>query len=378
MKDKYEGLYNRGTAKKPRWWFRMRWPGMKSPRREFLSTDKEIARIKFEKIKRDKDDLEKYGVQKWEVFKEQYKNEHSALKAKTLEIDLWSLEKFQEEIAPQFLSEMEPHNLLKAQSAWLRKHKDLSLNTLDTWKNRIITISHWAEDLGLTPVHNWRIVKNLSKIRRKQDTYTDDQYQAIQSAYPKFSKEYTAIMFASEAGLRRAEVFYAWLDDIDLDTRIGEVKARDGWSPKMEGDDRRKHYIVSPRLRDYIRELVAHRAKFGNSSKYVYCDPETGYRPTYGEGTITRTLVRLSGRLGFRISLHKCRHTFVTRLMDRGEELASVRNAARHKSSATTEIYDHTGAKKALMAMNTDIFPGASEHKNEHKEIGEAHSPNEK
>lgn len=350
---KYKGITDRGTAGKARLYARVSLPGKGQVSISLDTGDWEIAKMKLYRIKQEAEAQAKYGVQGWTVFKEQYIKENATKNAKTLKLDEWSLAKFEEVIHPQSLVDMTPRNLIIAQTVWAGKYK-LSLNTLDTWRDRIITIAHWAEDMEIKPMANWRIVKKLSKSRGRKDIYTDAQFLAIEAQFPKFTKEYTAVMLAAEAGLRRSEVFYVWFEDIDLETRIGEVKGRDGWTPKMESDDRRRYFVITPRLRDYLVELK----KF-SKSKYVYADPNTGFRP-YSPEAITRRLVRLSHKKGFegvRVSFHKFRHTYVTRLMDSGKELASVRNAARHKSSATTELYDHTGAKKALMAVDRDVFP---------------------
>lgn len=377
--DKYTGLYNRGTARKPRWWYRLRWPGEKQPRRGFLSTDREVALIKFEKMKRDKADYEKYGTLKWSIFKEQYFRDNMNAR-KTLELDRCALDMFETVVRPQFLTDLTPQNLLQAQAAWRRNHPHHSMNTLDTWKNRVITVARWAETMNIMPASSWRLIKNISKVRHRRETYTEEQYRQILASIPKFTKWYTAVMLTSESGLRRSEVFYLKFEDIDLEERIGEVVGRDGWTPKMEADDRRRYFVITPRLRDYLIEL-----KQLSKSDYVFADLD-GFRP-YNPDAITRHFVRLSRpqmdnknahRLGFRISFHKFRHTFVTRLLDAGKGLADVRNAARHKNASTTELYDHTSAKKALRAVDIDVFPDVEKHKTEHikKEIGESHNEN--
>ncbi|MGZ4288131.1 MAG: tyrosine-type recombinase/integrase [Solirubrobacteraceae bacterium] len=41
-----------------------------------------------------------------------------------------------------------------------------------------------------------------------------------------------------------------------------------------------------------------------------------------------------------RMHPHRLRHTFVTILLDRGQGLATVQDAARHASADTTRLYD--------------------------------------
>jgi integrase len=69
----------------------------------------------------------------------------------------------------------------------------------------------------------------------------------------------------------------------------------------------------------------------------------------YTQQAVSRLLVELAtagGILGDgdgevdRMHPHRLRHTFVTMLLDRGQSLASVQDAARHASADTTRLYD--------------------------------------
>jgi len=350
--DKYVGLYNRGTARRPRWWYRLRWPGESAPRRGFLSTDREVARIMFEKVKDKKAEHEKYGSLKWELFKEQYFREN-AKAPKSTELERRALVKFELVIKPQFLTDLTPQNLLTARNAWSRD-AGVAAITIDTWKKKILTVARWAEDMALQPMQNWRMVKSLAKVTHRRETFTEAEYEAVLGSVD--GKWLTAVMLASESGLRRSEVFYLKWEDLDLEGRIGHVVGRDGWNPKMEGDDRRQWFVLTPRLRDYLIEL-----KPDCRSEYVFADP-AGFRPV-APGEITRKFGRIGRKLGFKTFFHKFRHTYVTRLLERGADLAGARNAARHRNASTTERYDHTSIKKALKTVDFSIF---GEHKSEH------------
>jgi integrase/recombinase XerD len=72
-------------------------------------------------------------------------------------------------------------------------------------------------------------------------------------------------------------------------------------------------------------------------------------RIPYTQQAVSRLLVELArgaGLLGTadgevdRMHPHRLRHTFVTMLLDRGQGLAAVQDAARHASADTTRLYD--------------------------------------
>jgi integrase len=69
----------------------------------------------------------------------------------------------------------------------------------------------------------------------------------------------------------------------------------------------------------------------------------------YTQQAVSRLLVELASSAGLlggregeidRLHPHRLRHTFVTILLDRGQGLAAVQDAARHASADTTRLYD--------------------------------------
>jgi site-specific recombinase XerD len=69
----------------------------------------------------------------------------------------------------------------------------------------------------------------------------------------------------------------------------------------------------------------------------------------YTQQAVSRLLVELATAAGLlgadhgevdRMHPHRLRHTFVTILLDRGQGLATVQDAARHASADTTRLYD--------------------------------------
>lgn len=362
-KKLYPGIIGRGHAGSHRYYGVLRWPGVKSPTWHPLGTDYEIAVIKYKELHRKRDEQKRFGVQSWDIFVEKYKTEKICV-PKTAEMGQMCLAHYAEVIHPEFLSDLSPRRLLEAQSLWVKKYPGHSLNTLDTWKNTIIVAAHWAEDRDYAPVQNWRIVKNLSKMKNRKGTYTQEEQADLINRYPPFSKECNAFMAASELGLRREEIHHCWLSDLDLSRNIGKVVGRDGWTPKMEGDDRLVYYPITPAFKKYALALIKKRKEAGCDSSYLFADLD-GYHPV-NVGFLTRLCVRLTHRIaeenakigkpGFLVSMHKFRRTYVTRLLNRQESPAVVRNAARHKDMETTEKYDNTGIQLSLQSIKNSVF----------------------
>ena len=68
---------------------------------------------------------------------------------------------------------------------------------------------------------------------------------------------------------------------------------------------------------------------------------------SYTQQAVRRLLVELARAAGLlsdderdRMHPQRLRHTFVTILLDRGQSLAAVQDAARHASADTTRLYD--------------------------------------
>ena len=51
------------------------------------------------------------------------------------------------------------------------------------------------------------------------------------------------------------------------------------------------------------------------------------------------------------LSLHKIRHTFATRLMERGADLRTLQELLGHEELSTTQIYLHTSKERLLSAV---------------------------
>lgn len=352
-KKETEGIYDRGTVPgKPRYWGRIRWPGMNNPRREFLSTDHSVAVMKFAKWKQEKDELLRYGDTGWAYAVEEY-FKHSNNTERSKQGTRYAIALYESVVHPRQLADLNPQNMLRAIPQILNGEKKYSLNTIDQRIKQLMAISHWGADMGLCPLYNWRVVKPLSKTRRRKGIFSEDQLAEIFKAVS--GMWYTLCMLLLEAGLRRAEAYWLRWEDLALDENYGKIEAHDGWTPKMESDDRLRYFVITPALKEHLLEK-----KKAATSKYVFAE-DNGHRPNF-ETSIGDYFAKLSTTLGFHIFAHKFRHTFVTRLLERGEGKVSVRNAARHRNMSTTEGYDDTDIKTSLQAVKASVF----EHKNEH------------
>ena len=71
----------------------------------------------------------------------------------------------------------------------------------------------------------------------------------------------------------------------------------------------------------------------------------------YNRQAVYRLLARIAQEAGLvgdaddqvaGVNPHRLRHTFVTMLLDRGQGLGTVQDAARHASPTTTRLYDRS------------------------------------
>jgi site-specific recombinase XerD len=137
-------------------------------------------------------------------------------------------------------------------------------------------------------------------------------------------QDYVIVVLALNTGLRISEWAALSVDHIDLAQRTLLVKEGKGCKDRMVPLNDK----VLPVLRDWLH---------GVSSGPVFVSPS-------GERAITQTLyyriIRLGRLAGLpRVSPHRLRHAFCTRLLERGVDLRTVMEAAGHSSLATTQIY---------------------------------------
>ncbi len=180
--------------------------------------------------------------------------------------------------------------------------------------------------------------------RRKPPTYTQSELNKLFAACDDFEKAAFATLLLT--GLREQELCYLTWKDVDLKHETIRVtgEGKEGFSPK----DYEERLIPLP------PDLVALLKKLPRKSDWVF--------PGAGGGRSThllRRLKRLAKRAGIQhATLHKFRHTYATRLLEKGCDIVTVQHLMGHSDLDTTRQYLNPDDTLKRAAVNRLSLPG--------------------
>lgn len=140
------------------------------------------------------------------------------------------------------------------------------------------------------------------------------------------------------AGLRRAEVVQLMWEDVDMPGRALHVTGKAG---------KRRVLPLHSSLLRYFQALQ----QFGCVSGAIF-SPHRGSELPLHPYTVNIVFQRwIVQRLGVAITPHQLRHSFATRLIERGASLDEVRDLLGHESLATTQVYVATSPERLRAAI---------------------------
>lgn len=179
------------------------------------------------------------------------------------------------------------------------------------------------------------------KARRKPPTYTQAELDRLFAACTDLEK--TAFATLLLTGLREQELCYLTWKDVDLKRATIKVtgEGKDGFSPK----DYEERVIPIP------PDLLALLKRLPRKSEWV-CPGAKGGR----EAHLLRRLKAVAKRAGVQqATLHKFRHTYATRLLEKGCDIVTVQHLMGHSDLDTTRQYlnpDETLKRKAVSKLS--------------------------
>ena len=145
------------------------------------------------------------------------------------------------------------------------------------------------------------------------------------------------ITLALNSGMRKGEMInFRWLD-IDEDfTIITVLNSKSGKSREIP---------INKKLRLALKAMY----KLRGNNEFVFTNPETGTKYVDLK-RIVGSLFEAAGLDDF--TLHCCRHTFATRLLDKGVDIRTVQELLGHADIRMTERYTHSNKDKKTIAVN--------------------------
>jgi integrase/recombinase XerC len=146
----------------------------------------------------------------------------------------------------------------------------------------------------------------------------------------------------AKAGLRVGEVIVLEMGDIELN-------ARSGWATiRMGKGNKTRRVPLNGDVRQALQAYLAVRPAFSTPFLFV---SRTG--SPLSARDVQRLVAELArkARIEGKVTPHTLRHTFATRLLERGADVAAVAALLGHESIATTSRYLHPSEARLVEAV---------------------------
>jgi site-specific recombinase XerD len=169
----------------------------------------------------------------------------------------------------------------------------------------------------------------LEKVRNgRKFIYTDEQIQNILNYFKGGSHDFMhdLTLYLSQTGLRLGEALQLSSSDIRK-----EAKMIDVWQTKA--DEPRGIPMTTP-----VQELLSRRQDFSGKTKFWIDRQWHKMRETL--------------KLTSEAKIHSLRHTFATRLCEKGVDIQVVQRLLGHRQITTTMIYAKMTSKRLNEAMS--------------------------
>lgn len=155
------------------------------------------------------------------------------------------------------------------------------------------------------------------------------------------------ILLMLDGGLRVGEAVRVKVGDFNFRDKILTVESE---KKRKDAKDKFRDIPINTRLFEAV-------ADYWEILKDKKVDSYLFKSKTSGSGHITRQSVdKQIRKIDKRLSAHKFRHTFTTKIVNEGNDFAALQNAQKllgHKSIKTTEAYTHVSRDRLIDAVNS-------------------------
>lgn len=213
------------------------------------------------------------------------------------------------------------------------------------------------------------LIPNHSNKRIALTQEQENEYLAFVYASPTYSKYYDMILLLFRTGLRISECLGLTLSDIDFEKRFIHI------DHQLYKDEHGKYTIQSPKSPSGVRsipmtdevygclkriaqkEYPSHTPVIENKKDFLFLGQKNGLLcAEYVDGVMHRIYKQYSSidRLNTpKVTPHICRHTFCTRMAERGINPKTLQYLMGHNSiSVTLDFYTHFNLNQIQKEMN--------------------------
>ncbi len=202
----------------------------------------------------------------------------------------------------------------------------------DSYQNQIVN----AIKLFFITVQNKRIeiekIHRPKKSRKLPNVLSKEEVKLILNAHNN-NKHRTMLCLIYACGLRRGELLYLRLNDIDSKRGLLFIKQSKGRNDRV--------VPISEKIIGMLREYY----KMYKPKVWLFEGQSAGER--YSEKSLQNVLKQALEKAKIKkpVTLHWLRHSYATHLLEAGTDLRYIQELLGHKSSKTTEIYTHVSTK---------------------------------
>ncbi len=223
------------------------------------------------------------------------------------------------------------------------------------------------------PVKGISLPKKNNKISKTDDCFTLDEQKAYIKAL-EHEKYKLAMLTALFTGMRKSEVISLKWNCVDTERKVIKVvEVMQNVKIYSNTGEYKKETITKPPkssagyrdipIPNFLNELlIAHKPKNYNEDSFVFTTSNnTPLSPrnllAYHKRTCERAKIRpvtIDGKTTYKgITFHALRHTYITRLIEAGENIRKVQELAGHADIETTlKIYTHIMKDSIRTAAN--------------------------
>ena len=229
------------------------------------------------------------------------------------------------------LEEITPGEIQLFQAFILTDHNARSYNNfLNLLKSMLNKGVEWGI-IKTNPIKNCKPLKVPKKIR----FFTNEE---IEHLYAHADRDMKLLLdLALYAGMRRSELYFLRWKDIDLKQQLIHVRPHGEFTPKNK---KSATVPINSKLLRILKDAYPSTENF-DESQYVF---SKYHRPNWLDPThsLSKHFSYLAQRAGVKnAGLHDCRHTFASRLVQKGTPILVVKELLRHSDIQSTMIYAH-------------------------------------
>ncbi len=165
----------------------------------------------------------------------------------------------------------------------------------------------------------------IERLKRRPPTYSQAELDKLLAACDDTERAIFAALLLT--GMRKDELAHLAWDDVNVKRGTLRVTAKEGFAPK---DYEEREIPLPP-------DLVEILGKLPRSSTWVF-PSRNGNR--FGRNDMLRRLKDVAVRVSVKdATLHKFRHTYATRLLEKGVDIVTVQHLLGHSDLETTRKY---------------------------------------